>query len=150
MGNYDFDIDLIISEKTEHDIGRLIMSRNSNIKDVYLNNDGKYDLEVELNCGAVKFIEIKEDFKCAQTGNIAIEHKCRGKLSGISITEADIWIYKVHRNGSHELLAVSVDDLKKSISNSEYFRRVSGGDPGSDTLMYLYKYEKFKSLCKKL
>lgn len=150
MGNYDFETDLIISGRTEEEIADLIEVRNSNVVDIKINNDGRYDLEIVLKNGQSKYIEIKEDFMCAKTGNIAIEYQCRGKASGVSTTEADIWIYKVHTKNGNELYGINIEDLKKSIGNSEYFRRVSGGDPGSNTMMYLYKYIKFKSMCRRL
>lgn len=150
MGRYDFETDLIISSRTENEISKLIKSRNPNIADININNDGRYDLEVVLKDGDLKYIEIKEDFMCAKTGNIAIEYRCRGKTSGISTTKADIWIYKVHTKNGHELYGIDIDDLRKSINRSEFFRKVTGGDPGSNTMMYLYKYDKFKNMCRRL
>jgi len=64
------------------------------------NNDFKYDLKVgqvaeeqlaELLTN--KKIEVKRDLKAIVTGNIYVEYFSRGKLSGISRSEADYYCY---------------------------------------------------------
>jgi hypothetical protein len=43
-----------------------------------------------------KTFEIKADLLAMYTGNIAIEHTCSGKPSGLSKSKADRWIHFIH------------------------------------------------------
>ena len=81
---------------------------------------------------------------CVDTGNVAVEYSCRGKLSGISTSEADFYIYKLETRdkGIHYIMH-KVSDLKQMIERKEYFREVNGGDRGSNSLNYLFKYNVF-------
>ena len=43
-----------------------------------------------------------------------VEFECNGQPSGISTTEADVWMYfMVHPNGSYKCYVVPVEDLKE-------------------------------------
>jgi hypothetical protein len=64
------------------------------------NSDFRYDLEIgkdmEGRLAEIlghKRIEVKTDFIAHRTGNLAIEYECRGKPSGISVTDADYYAY---------------------------------------------------------
>lgn len=61
------------------------------------NNDNKYDIEFKKDNKSV-FVEVKQDFSCFRTGNVGVEYSCRGKPSGISVSKADFYIYKIHQN----------------------------------------------------
>jgi hypothetical protein len=63
-------------------------------------NDFKHDLKVgitkekelgEIFQGAT--IEVKYDLKAPKTGNVFVEYKSRGKLSGISTSEAEYYCF---------------------------------------------------------
>ena len=85
------------------------------------NSDFKYDLLVGLEYeGKVadmlrnKKVEVKTDFIAHKTGNIAIEFQSRGKPSGISITEADYYVYLIPFAPLSEIMIVAkVSELKK-------------------------------------
>ena len=79
-----------------------------------------------------KSFEVKRDFKAAKTGNIAVEYECRGKPSGIAVTEAEWWVYDL----GNSYLFMRTDELKK-LAREHYSNRVEGGDPGSGTKMVL-------------
>lgn len=66
------------------------------------NSDFRYDLElgksVENQLSKIltdKRIEVKMDKIAHRTGNIAIEYECRGKPSGIAVTEAEYYAYVI-------------------------------------------------------
>ena len=76
------------------------------------NRDKKFDIQLtqaliderrlmEIFRGAkIERIELKsESFQWEQTGNICIEYRHKGKPSGISTTEADIWVHELKRDG---------------------------------------------------
>ena len=53
------------------------------------------------------------------TGNIAIEMKCRGKKSGISVTESETWIHLLsYKNVIEKGLIFKTDTLKDEIRRS--------------------------------
>jgi hypothetical protein len=64
------------------------------------NNDFRHDLKVgmtkEKELGEIfagKTIEIKYDIQAPQTGNVFVEYASRGKLSGISTSEAEYYCF---------------------------------------------------------
>jgi hypothetical protein len=75
------------------------------------------------------------------TGNIFIEFSCRGKDSGIKVTQADWFVYYFKYLG--ELWLIQVEDLRKLIRENN-FRVGIGGDPGSDSSGYLIPRKKFR------
>lgn len=148
MPNYNFKKDLPIAEKTERQIGQAL--ENVGWKVLEYNNDNRYDLKVKSPKGNIKTIEIKEDFTCEKTGNVGVEFECRGKPSGISTSQADWYIYKVHQpNKETKYYKITTPMLKWLIKERLYHRIVSGGDPGSNSMNYLFRLEEFKkhSVC---
>lgn len=63
------------------------------------NSDFRYDLKIGQGYETKLFellgteIEVKRDFKCLETKNIYVEYQSRGKLSGISTSQAKWWAY---------------------------------------------------------
>ena len=82
-----------------------------------------------------------KQIKGKDTGNIFIEFSCRGKDSGIKVTEADWFVYYFKFLG--ELWMIKVQDLKKLIDENN-FRVGVGGDPGSNSSGYLIPKNKFR------
>ena len=146
MGNYNFDQDLSVEMQTK---GRVCEYLKSIGWTILHDSDTKYyDLVAEKDGKEYK-IEIKEDFYCYKSGNIAVEFECRGSSSGIAVTLADLYFYVIHYAIDKELYHVTtVKKLKKSIANAGYTRIVKGGDVGSNTMMYLYPLATYKALGK--
>ena len=67
-----------------------------------------------------------------KTGNIAIELRCKGKPSGLSTTESDVWIHLLSHNGVIKGgFLFKVDQLKgkiKKLHESGNLKMVMGGD----------------------
>src|SRR4051812_44330073 len=120
--HYQFHKDLKSAKQVERDFAEHIIEKLQ-VTNLEFNNDFKYDLRFETPKG-VFTVEIKHDIRSSSTGNAAVEYECRGKLSGISTTEADFWVYKF---GS-EYYGIKVAELKKLIEAKIYFRKVVGGD----------------------
>ncbi len=101
------------------------------------NNDFRYDLEYGVVEGETWFhnivsgakIEVKSDRKTEQTGNVYIEYKSRGKLSGIATSQADFWVYKVAEN---KAIIISTSDLKKKLKELHEKGMVRINVPGGD------------------
>jgi hypothetical protein len=143
MGNYDFKRDLAVAKKTEREIAHLLECVWEDSEIIDFEDTNKYDLLVKLKNGTNVKVEIKEDFMCKYTGNVALEFESRGKPSGISVSKADYYLYKIHHRDSVVYTLHAIDVLRDKVKNKKYFRIVNGGDEGSNTMNYLFKYKDF-------
>lgn len=77
-------------------------------------------------------IEVKRDMLIQKTKNIAVEYMCRGKPSGISVTEADWWCFIITEEFKEDnmMLFIKTERLKE-ICRKYYLKKgsiVNGGD----------------------
>jgi hypothetical protein len=153
MAEYSFRKDIIEGESGEDYIidfltkgwkGTLLQKKK----------DYTWDFKIDFENSGVQTFESKTDVYCIpssmvngnvikgrDTGNIFIEFSCRGKDSGIKVTEADWFVYYFKFLG--ELWIIKVDDLKKLIDENN-FKIGVGGDPGSNSSGYLIPRMKFR------
>ena len=114
----------------------------------YINN--KFDLDLDFGKVGEKYIEqvfegdgrieVKTERDIwATTGNIAIEVRCRGKISGISTTDAKTWIqllsYKKTIKGG---FIMPVNQLKariKELHDNGEAKLVMGGDDDASQMV---------------
>ena len=94
----------------------------------------EYDLIIYKDGQPIK-IEIKSDRQASHTNNLAIEYECNRQPSGISVTEADYWIYFIVFEDHEECYKIPIEDLKNIVKTC---RKVSGGD-GNRSKMYLVR-----------
>tara|TARA_R100000951_G_scaffold111133_1_gene109796 strand:- start:955 stop:1311 length:357 start_codon:yes stop_codon:yes gene_type:complete len=80
-------------------------------------NDFRYDLKLgqikEKELGDIlndKSIEVKTDFKAAETGSVFVEYESRGKPSGISKTESDYYCFVVSKDS---FILIKTEKLKE-------------------------------------
>ncbi len=105
MGNFDIDLDFgqIYEEK---------------VRDIF-EGDGSIEVKTERDIWA-------------STGNMALEIRCRGELSGLSITDAKWWIHIFTIDGDMKyMLALQVSKLRKIIKYmfiNDLARIIKGGD----------------------
>ena len=121
--------------------------------------DNKFDLDLDFGKVGEKYIEqvfegdgrieVKTERDIwATTGNIAIEVRCRGKLSGISTTDARTWIQllsvdNVIKGG----FIMPVKQLKariKELHESGDARLVMGGDDDASQMVLIPINKVFK------
>jgi len=146
MANYDFNADLKVARKTEIEVAKII-EKSLNAEILEFGNTNKWDILALIDGKEVSY-EVKEDFMCWKTGNVAVEYSCRGKSSGIETTEADFYIYKINfENDRIEYVMHTTEAIKKMIAKNLYFKKVNGGDPGSNSLNYLFRYNSFVKDC---
>ncbi len=141
-GSYNFEEDIVTGEQGEDFIKEFMI--NKGYKFISDNKDNKYDLLMSFKNRKIKY-EIKTDVLLSpknDTGNIVVEFESRGKSSGISVTEAEFYIYYIPK--LNEVWNIKMDKLKNLI-NSNNFKEVIGGDKGSDTKMYLINRNKYKN-----
>lgn len=96
------------------------------------NNDFKYDLKVgqikekELaNILENKTIEVKNDLKATTTNNVFVEYFSRGKLSGVSTSEADFYCF-AFGDTYHIIKTSKLKEICRKYLNTN--RDVLGGD----------------------
>ena len=114
----------------------------------YINN--KFDLDLDFGKVGEKYIEqvfegdgrieVKTERDIwATTGNIAIEVRCRGKLSGISTTDAQTWIQlfslKDDIKGGFIMPVKQLKARIKELHESGDARLVMGGDDDASQMV---------------
>tara|TARA_Y100001937_G_scaffold124975_1_gene190770 strand:+ start:516 stop:896 length:381 start_codon:yes stop_codon:yes gene_type:complete len=110
------------------------------------------NFDIDLNFGQIYEEKIKELFEgegsievkterdiWADTGNIAIEIRSRGKPSGLSTTEAKWWIqvFTVDKDVKF-MLMFRVDNLRKAVKYlyiNELAPKINGGDDNTSELI---------------
>ena len=116
----------------------------------YINN--KFDLDLDFGKVGEKYIEqvfegdgrieVKTERDIwATTGNIAIEVRCRGKLSGISTTDARTWIHLLSiKNVIKGGFICPVKQLKariKQLHENGEAKLIMGGDDDASQMILL-------------
>ena len=108
-----FDIDLKFGEEFEYSLAKIL-------------SVGKVEVKTERN-------------KWKKTGNIAIELMSRGKLSGLTVTEAEWWAHILTYRGKIEsVILIPVNKLKKLVKrlvDEGKARIVMGGDDDTSELV---------------
>ena len=147
-GKYDFKKDIITGERGED----IIINYLSNMGFIFINKnkDYKYDFKMlyPYQDGSAREItyELKTDVYPKDTGNIVIEFESRGKLSGISITEADYFVtYFPHFGEIWNIETIELKNLIKEI-NPKIFE--CAGDKDSKTKLYSLKKTNVKDFFK--
>jgi hypothetical protein len=134
MGFYSFNEDLQSAQRTEVELADLLRLRG---KVVYIgyNDDFRWDLELTFPDGRFVTVEVKNDMMHERTGNLGVEFEYRGKPSGIDKTWADWWCFALYDG----FWVIKTDKLRQLIADNLHFRVAVGGDPGSNTKMYLFR-----------
>ena len=108
------------------------IERNFDI-DLRFGNGGE-SLALSLLNGEEK-VEVKTDRMAHLTGNIAVEFRCRGKLSGISTTEADYWAFVLNQN--KRIIFIEVNELKRIARECFKEGLIKNGGDGNKSEMVL-------------
>lgn len=147
MGNYNFEEDLKEGEQGEMIIA-LYLALCHGLKFKHYNKDYKYDIMMinRKTEDPVKF-EVKSDAYVDyrnDTGNMAIEIRDRGKPSGISTSESDVFLYYFRNLQRDNVWMLKTDALKALIKeNISSLKRVKGGDDNAAE-MILIPRERFR------
>lgn len=142
MAEYNFKKDIIVGEQGEDVVIKDLESLGA--KFISNNKDNKYDIIMNRKGKDIKY-EIKTDVFCKPTndsGNIFLEYQCRGKYSGVIVTEAKWFVTYFKHLG--EIWYIKTDDLKKLIQDNDFRKTEFGGDANSNTKGWLLPRNKFK------
>lgn len=120
---------------------------------IKINRDRKFDLQLSqahidekrladiFQDANIQKIELKsESYKWERTGNIVIEYRAKGAPSGISTTEAGMWIHELKRDGKTLVyLMFPIERLKElcRIAIREGRSRKDSGDGGEFDVVLL-------------
>ena len=148
MASYNFRKDLSLGQDGEADIVEHLEAMG--LEYISSNNDNKYDVIMSNKLNEEVKYEIKTDVYCTpryDTGNIFVEYECRGKASGIRVTEAK-WFVTYFKN-LDEIWYIETEKMIEIIENAE--NRANGsvkaksmaGDRGSNTKGFLVKRDEF-------
>ena len=115
------------------------------------NDHIKNNFDIDLDFGKVGEKKVEQMFEgngrievkterdiWKRTGNIAVEIRCRGKLSGISTTDAKMWIHMLKDGGGGFIFPV--DELREKIKQRQKegkLKLVMGGDDNAAQLALL-------------
>lgn len=125
--NYNFSQDIIDGENGEKRVADLFQYKCPQITSITYNKDCRYDLVLNLNDQRIITVEVKTDYFLHKTGNIAIENKCRGKDSGINVTQSDLFVIYNKTRFKEHVYVFKTSWLKNAIL-SPFYKRVIGGD----------------------
>lgn len=145
----NFAKDEAVAKKTEAQAVKVLThyfeSKGVTTKFDHFNKTSAYDIGMYVD-GKQTTFEVKEDFKCEETGNVGLEYSSWNRPSGISVSMANYYLYKVHTPSKIiKWVLIKTSVLKKMIKDELYFRIVSGGDEGSNSLNYLFRLPVFLS-----
>lgn len=143
MPFYNYKKDLPVAQATQKEVAQLLEKLYSAEILEYDNDTNEYDIRAIIK-GKEYTFEVKEDFIGERTGNVGLEFECRGKPSGIQTSKADFHIYKLHTAGNGiQFVLHKTARLREMVNNVEYFLTVNGGDKGSNSMNYLFRYNTF-------
>ena len=141
--------DLAWGERWERVIGLYLFFNG--VSNITYNNDNRYDIKGVYKSNVTKF-EIKSD-RYKNTGNMALEVKDNDKPSGISVSEADIFVYN-YTNISDiyvYIFFIPLVELKKVLrDNQSKLKIIKGGDDkeASIILLPMAEYKKYFKVVK--
>lgn len=132
-----FQKDLIFGKKYENIFAKLT-------KEKYIQSEGYVHWDIMIN--NLKY-EIKTDKLINKTKNFCIEFSCNNKLSGISISDADYWVF-IEIIDYNELLGDNYDykynmyvipkkDLINIIENPKIIKKIKTGTENNKNKFYL-------------
>lgn len=146
MPNYDFWEDLKEEKKSELEMVSGL-EKNYGAKRVGgMSENSDWDVELLLKDGSKITVEFKEDWKWSETGHTVVEYECRGKPSGIKVSKADFYIYRLRGSPPeipHRHYIFKTSRLKWIKDNNMYKDIKVGGDKGSQTKMYRLTVDEF-------
>jgi len=128
MSNYSFHKDLARAQNTEDFVAKLLQKHfgKSFIKLEWGGASKYFDYELVTTFLKVR-LELKEDFYCKKSDNLAIEFMSRGKDSGIATTKSKFWLIMAHTEQGRILYSIRATKLRELISEKKYVRIAGGG-----------------------
>lgn len=143
MGKYNFKSDIIAGQNGEEMVREHILALTG-AKLIEINHDNKFDFIIEKN-DIRRSYEVKTEEYCragSDNGNLFVEIGCRGKDSGVMVTQADWYVYYLPYR--KQIWYIETDKLRELIITNNFRKVENSGDKNSNTIGYLIPRRKFK------
>lgn len=103
-----FQESLVVGKESEKIVLNRIKHKypNAYIKDGYFKDYDIFIPEIDTS------VEVKKDFKSQHTGNVVIEIQMNGKLSALSTTKADWWVFHLD---DEEFIFIKPEQIRNMI-----------------------------------
>ena len=149
MRNHNnFYQNLKFSSDGERYVSNLLLKKLK-IGTLQYNNNKDYDLFCELLSGEQQgskiTVEVKEDERAKETGNVVIEYESRGKPSGIATSKADFWVLRIHQQDGIHHYMYRTKIIKEMIRNKLYFDDRQMLHTDSNNRLYFFKVDVLKT-----
>lgn len=132
-----FHESLEVGKKSEELVLNRIKNKypNAYIKDGYFKEFDIFIPEIDTS------VEVKKDFMSKYTGNVVVEVQMNGKLSALSTTKADWWVFHLDEE---EFIFITPEQIRDMI-NKENFKSVqfTGKGDYASKIAYLIKKHYF-------
>lgn len=144
MGHYYFLKDLEESKVAVNIVKAYLGELHKDVENVQIeelkrDRQTEGDVEVISDCGISYCVEVKYDMMAKKTGNLCFEtHNSKGKLTGISSTEADEVHYVVPTEEGFVLYVFKTEELREylfDVKNIDKFKSVRGGDRRATSML---------------
>lgn len=148
LNHNNFKYNLSKAQQTEKLVGEILCKNIKGLSIINDNNDNKkYDILAYHASGKYITFEIKEDIRCANTGNVVVEFESFGKPSGIATTLADWWVFCIHLIDRVEYMAILTNELKRLIEQKKYSKIFQMKTTDSSNKVYFFRYDYLKTEC---
>lgn len=136
----DFYENLEFAQKGEEEVARLLNDKFPDFKVIGFNEDKACDILAEVD-GKEVTIEVKEDVRTKDTGNVVIECESRGKPSGIMTTQADFWVFRLHLEEGIVNYLFKIKDLKQAIRDRKFHNKRQMPHTDSNNVLYFFRVD---------
>lgn len=136
----EFYENLEFAQKGEERIADKMVSRFPDLE--FIDFGETSDGDIHFKCGERDvLVEVKEDVRASDTGNVVIECESRGKPSGIRTTKADFWVFVIHTTGGIVDVLFKVNDVKQAIRDRRFFNKRQMEHTDSNNVLYFFKVD---------
>lgn len=142
MAYNDFRQDISTGERGEITVIKNLESMG--LEFVSDNKDNRYDFIMRKDGRDIAY-EVKTDVFCApimDSGNLFLEFECRGKESGIAVTQAEWFV--TYFKFLKQIWYIRTKELRKLIAEENFPVMEFSGDPQSNTKGYLIKRKDYE------
>lgn len=136
----NFYDNLEYAQAGEEEVAELLSRKFKDFNLKSFNEDKDCDIVADID-GREVTIEVKEDVRTKDTGNVVIECESRGKPSGIMTTNADFWVFRVHTNEGIRNLLFKIKDLKQAIRDRRFHNKRQMPHTDSKNVLYFFRID---------
>ena len=136
----DFYDNLDFAQQGEDEVAKLLENKFKDFELKGFNHDNKCDIVASVG-GKEVTIEVKEDVRTKDTGNVVIECESRGKPSGIMTSKADFWVFRVHTEDGILNLLFKTKQVKQAIRDRRFHNKRQMPHTDSNNVLYFFRLD---------